>query len=214
VVVVALAWLTLPFAFRARLIFDISHFHALLLPFFRSRSTFVTVASSTSITFSEFFFPLFSTWSRVQEPIVPQIRGLTVTAIIGHSSSSRVCVCIYIYIYIFSICSYIYIYLFISHNRYFFARLLRFSFFFIYLFRSTWSLSRSPVGGRGGRTNLERVRKNERWNFTEVRDWIFSNIIIVRRDRASSRVLRAPSVRHVYRGYLGRSLIWHVIFKK
>lgn len=138
-VVVALAWLTLPFAFRARLIFDISHFHALLLPFFRSRSTFVALASSTSVTFSgipnSFFLPsppfFFSAWNRAREPIAPQIRGSTVTAIIGHSSSS----CVYIY-NIFSIYLYIFIFIYLSHIIIISSRvLLRFFFYLFYLFR-------------------------------------------------------------------------------
>lgn len=156
-VVVALAWLTLPFASRARLIFDISHFHALLL------SLLLALASSTSVfaffrSFSNSPPPPFSVWSRAREPIAPQMRGSTVTAIIGHSSSSRVHIYIYIYIYLFNIFIYIYIYLFISHNRYFFTRSTSF-FLLIYLEKYVECAVATP---RGGRTSLERVRKNER----------------------------------------------------
>jgi len=114
--------------------------------------------------FPNSFSPLFSTWSRVREPIVPQIRGLTVTAIIGHSSSSRVCVCVCVYIYIYISSQYVHIFIFIylSHIIVISSRiLLRFSFF--NLFREVHGVCRDPPRAVAGD---ERI-----WNeFAKTRD--------------------------------------------
>jgi len=99
--------------------------------------------------FWNFFYlplpPLFSAWSRAREPIAPQIRGSTVTAIIGHSSSSRV----YIYIFIFLLNIFIYIYIYLFHIIVISSRVLLRFFLFIYLEKYV-ELSRSPAGGREG----------------------------------------------------------------
>lgn len=123
------------------------------LSFSRSPSFFPSFVLALHLSLSHLQLPSHFPEFRILFPLPPPVffgmesrsrtnraaNGSTVTAIIGHSSFSRVCV----YISLLNIFIYIYIYLFISHNHYFFARSTSFLFFF-YLFREVRGVCRDP----------------------------------------------------------------------